>query len=409
MKPEIAVTMDLLDPAEHHVGPLDDAWYDSVFGNCAVYGVSAMYWRVSLGQAYYHSKILKPVNERAGDQERFRRLAEMLCKFDPLEKASNYARKHGVRLLAWFPFNETHVVKRSFDLSDPWYARRRDLFWRNRDDSRAWLGLPCVAEPEVVDRTRAIVDELCGYDIDAVYVPTRTHCYRPGACDRMDTGVSEDEFGFNDPIRQRFLERHGRDICREDFDVDAWHRIKGEFLTEFVQALGEVAHTRGKSFCVGVSPDRLTYVPNLAADAPANHALRVYHDWERWSASDEIDGMVAINRRERAGTPRVGDCDIRPMHAAVPEMPITIFQPTLAFRPRVQRDWYMGNFELYSLEKLGQMLRVAVERGSRGLILQGAYLPLFTDTDGKDIGCGVFPRQDYRDAIARWSGTERRP
>ena len=43
-----------------------------------------------------------------------------------------------------------------------------------------------------------------------------------------------DQFGFNKPVRQAYLEKHGRDICNENFDLQLWRDLLGENLTGFL-------------------------------------------------------------------------------------------------------------------------------------------------------------------------------
>jgi len=38
-----------------------------------------------------------------------------------------------------------------------------------------------------------------------------------------------DQFGFNQPIRDEYLKRYGRDIWIEDFDIARGRNLKGEY------------------------------------------------------------------------------------------------------------------------------------------------------------------------------------
>ena len=409
----IHVTVDFIDMIWHNHGPLDEAWYDRIFANCAEHGITRLYWRVALGRAYYRSRIMMPIGREGNTEEGILNFADMLAgcgptPHDPLERAVTFAHSHGVELYAWFPFNETHTLWPHRNLVDLWYAGRHDLFWCNRDHSRIWHGMPCVAEPEVVARTVAIVEELCDYGVDGVFITPRTHCYHPGAGDRVHASVSNDEFGFNEPIRRRMREQHDVDICRDDFDVELWHRIKGKFYTEFLQACAIAAHQRGRNLSAGSSPMRTRYIPNLPAGVPAQRALQLYHDWEGWVSLAAVDQIVAIQPRLRlAGWDELRLArqwhDINEVTTASGTCPVSVFYPTFAYCNKSGKSWDKNNFQIEPEDMLASKIETFASQGARALLFQELYHALFVDSQGEDTGMGASPKMEYWAAIGRWN------
>ncbi|MGD8800850.1 MAG: hypothetical protein PVJ44_20200 [Desulfobacterales bacterium] len=63
-----------------------------------------------------------------------------------------------------------------------------------------------------------------------------------------------DQYGFNDPIREEFLNRYGIDIRTEDFDLQLWRDLVGEYLTVFLRELRSTLNEYrfNMTLCVGV-------------------------------------------------------------------------------------------------------------------------------------------------------------
>ncbi len=93
---------------------------------------------------------------------------------------------------------------------------------------RQW-GVLCLAYPEVrahfVQRFLGWLKNSC---FDGLFVCLRSQS-RPADF--------ADEYGFNEPVRCDYDARYHRDICTEDFDVDGWRHLSGEYLTCFLREL----------------------------------------------------------------------------------------------------------------------------------------------------------------------------
>ena len=416
----VASTFDFFAMTAHSQVPLDEAWYDRTFANCKKYRLRRVYWRVALGRAYYRSRIMARVSQGGNSERRIVEFAKILDGDgpEPLELAVKYAHRHGVELIAWFPFNETHYFKPGVRyLVDPWYSEKAHLYWCDREGRRVWMGMPCIAEPEVVARTVSIIEELCGYGVDGVYLPARTHCYRPYAPDQEPYSVHVDQFGFNEPICQRYQDRFGVDIRQEEFDVEAWQRIKGEFYTEFLAACAEAAHHHGKRFLAGTTPLRVGYVPNLVGKNEGT-ALRIYNDWRGWHHQAKVDGIVVIQDRLRLprGTQQVPQqkvavnaCDVSGVVEDAPGCPVSLFYPVLAYRPAEEKSWSMKDRLLIPPDILAFRLALNRKQGASEFILHEGYMPLFLDTRGNDPGIGASPNMEYWEAVWRFNGDDRAP
>jgi hypothetical protein len=61
-----------------------------------------------------------------------------------------------------------------------------------------------------------------------------------------------DQYGFNDPIYQEYQKRYGIDIKTEDFDLQLWRDLQGDYLTCFLQELSKALNEMGARLSVGV-------------------------------------------------------------------------------------------------------------------------------------------------------------
>jgi hypothetical protein len=61
-----------------------------------------------------------------------------------------------------------------------------------------------------------------------------------------------DQHGFNDPVSQEYLKRYGVDIRTEDFDLQPWRDLLGEYLTRFLRELRKTLKAEQLLLSVGV-------------------------------------------------------------------------------------------------------------------------------------------------------------
>ncbi len=137
---------------------------------------------------------------------------------------------------------------------------------------RQW-GVLSLAYPEVrehfVGRYRRLLD---GGEFDGIFVCLRSQS-RPADF--------ADEYGFNEPVRQDFLERCDRDLWSENFDLQAWRDLLGDYLTRFV---AELRQSLPEHFLLAVGVPR----GRVLGPPLGNTSL----EWERWVKEGLVDHLV---------------------------------------------------------------------------------------------------------------------
>ena len=91
-----------------------------------------------------------------------------------------------------------------------------------------------------------------------------------------------DQYGFNDPIQQAYLERYEIDIRNEDFDLQLWRDLLGEYLTRFLRELRKVLSNEQVSLAVGVPRGSILGPPM------GNTTLQ----WSIWVREGIIDQLI---------------------------------------------------------------------------------------------------------------------
>jgi hypothetical protein len=132
-----------------------------------------------------------------------------------------------------------HVSWQSdFSRQQPQYALA-DRFLRNRQ----W-GVLCLGYPQVRKHLiRRYLRLLRGGNFDGLFVCLRSQS-RPADF--------ADQYGFNEPVREEYLKRYKSDICREDFDLQLWRDLNGEYLTLFLRELRKKLNESYMKLSVGL-------------------------------------------------------------------------------------------------------------------------------------------------------------
>ena len=110
-----------------------------------------------------------------------------------------------------------------------------------------------------------------------------------------------DQFGFNRPVRDEYLKRFGRDIWHEDFDLQRWRNLQGDYLTVFLAELKKQLNRRGLLLAVGAARG------NVLGPPLGNVSLQ----WERWVQQGIVDQLIIDQDSSRC--PSMGH-DLWPMH-----------------------------------------------------------------------------------------------
>ena len=132
------------------------------------------------------------------------------------------------------------------------------LEWIYPEARRYWL-----------DDVKQILDR---YAVDGIYMDTRTELMSP---------EHADQFGFNEPIVREFKQRYGVNILEEDFDVELWRSLRGEYFTLFLEEMARLIHSKGKLFSLGTS--RGDYI-----GFPLGNMKLHWRDWIAKKTIDEL-------------------------------------------------------------------------------------------------------------------------
>lgn len=145
---------------------------------------------------------------------------------------------------------------------------------------RQW-GVLCLAYPEVRSHfCQRFLDFVRDTEFDGLFVCMRSQS-RPADF--------ADQYGFNDPVRQDYLSRYGRDICSEDFDLQTWRDLLGEYLTGFLAELRQTLSTKGLQLAVGAARGDVLGPPL------GNTTLQ----WRQWAEKALIDELVINQNSSR--------------------------------------------------------------------------------------------------------------
>jgi hypothetical protein len=210
--------------------------------------------------------------------------------WDDFEVVPEMARKHGMQVFLYVTlFDEgwrllpkkvrgvsyhnkmhcQHVSWQSdFSRQNPQYAVA-DRTLQNHQ----W-GVLCIGYPEVRKHMiRRYLRLLRIGSFDGLFVCLRSQS-RPADY--------ADQHGFSDPIHQEYLKRYGIDIRTEDFDLQLWRDLLGEYLTRFLKELRKALSTEQMSLTVGVPRGSIMGPPM------GNTALQ----WPKWVREGIIDQLI---------------------------------------------------------------------------------------------------------------------
>ena len=249
-------------------------------------GYTHVFWRLLWeGHGYdhmvVHSAELKTLHERLKSK-----LDGTPYAWDPHEIRwpIEVAHRLGLKFYASIvPYNEgappdRTLVKPPLGLGKNWYQSKLvydhpEYQAVDRTGKNYQYGILEWAYPEArrhwVEDVRQLVDK---YDVDGIYMDTRTESPCPEYAD---------EFGFNEPIVREYEKRYGVNILKEEFDLEKWRALRGEYFTQLLAEMGKVIRARGKVFHLGTARgDYLGY-------PIGNQKL----DWRRWMQEKLIDEL----------------------------------------------------------------------------------------------------------------------
>jgi hypothetical protein len=91
-----------------------------------------------------------------------------------------------------------------------------------------------------------------------------------------------DQYGFNEPVREAYWDRHSIDIRHEDFDLPLWRDLLGEYITSFLIELKKRLTSANISLSVGMPRG------NVLGPPMGNTTLQ----WPKWVREGIVDGII---------------------------------------------------------------------------------------------------------------------
>ena len=404
-------TFDLCDPTRYHHKTIDADYFDWLLSLLAGTGLTLLFRANVAGRCYYRSQLMSSfdrasINHENPDAQLWQHIPDMMDTCDPLAEAVRAARRHNVPIWIWWNWNEWQNVRRDWlDLNDRvWYDNPRK-YWCSRDGSRFYCGAPDWGDGEVRNRMLGLAQETLDYGVDGLYLSMRSHSWWPCfPSPGWDTHL--EPFGFNDSVVNTYKQRHGVDIRYDDYDEEEWLRIKGEQFSTMIALTGAKVHAAGKPFILGTEPDRYSLMCGFGkapthTDVIAPH-LKLYKDWERWTAEGSIDGLCA----EASCPPelKIEGADISLFQETLPEkFPLYTWLDTARWINRGGGPFSLLNWDPHTPEDVIKQIEFGRTAGAAGVFLHTLYHFTACDTHGKEIGgYGVLPRLEYFDAIRKW-------
>jgi hypothetical protein len=182
------------------------------------------------------------------------------------ERAVSYHNRMHCQHVSW---------QSDFSRKHPQYAIA-DRTLRNRQ-----LGVLCFGYPQVRKHLiRRYLRLLRAGNFDGLFVCLRSQS-RPADY--------ADQYGFNEPVRREYFKRYRSDICCEDFDLQLWRDLQGEYLTLFLRELRKKLSKSHVKLSVGV-PRGTVLGPPLG-----NTTL----EWPLWVQEKIVDELIIDQNSSR--------------------------------------------------------------------------------------------------------------
>jgi hypothetical protein len=122
----------------------------------------------------------------------------------------------------------------------------------------------------VLEQIVAFADKL---PIDGIFLSFRSHSPPP---------EHADQFGFNRPVVEEYQKRYGKNILRQNFDLEKWRSLRGEYLTQFLREVRAYADKRKVKVSLGVPQGE------HAGPPVGNIELQ----WRTWVKEKLIDDLI---------------------------------------------------------------------------------------------------------------------
>ena len=144
----------------------------------------------------------------------------------------------------------------------------------DRSGEQPHWGVLCYAYEEVRQyRLQILQHMLAETSADGLHLCTRSYVL---------PAEFGDQYGFNEPIVEEYQQRYGVDILKGDFDLESWRKLRGEYLTQFLDQVKNLLQ-KGRQ--------------RLSLAVPRGHYLgppygNLYLNWQQWVREGRVDELV---------------------------------------------------------------------------------------------------------------------
>ena len=342
----------------------------------------AVFWRVSdyMLRNYYKWDEVSP---------HFLNVCEsILRKFDPMATAITTAHKYGMEIYAYdtiwdlgAPPKFKYMDKYLFQWQSYFTIEHPEYQVIDRSGKKYQYGVLELAYPEAREYLLSQMDALLKkYNFDGIYWCTRSHS-APAA--------SGDEFGYNQPIVDEYQKRYGKNILKDDFDLDKWRLLRGEYFVEFIKE----AKSRWpeKIMAVGIPRGRY-FGPGYG---------NMYLDWEALVKNKLIDRLVLgvwsgawLYPQRSADYAVQGYLCADEKNFNVPDWPEAIDQiyGPLCEKNKVKLSVFNGDRRLMNCKYLNSLM-LDSPKAIRGITEVKHYDALSCQDGQMTVECRIWPRQ----------------
>ena len=255
-----------------------------------VFGVDRIYWRGTHAEWALDHMVARPESLQANQFWEWER--HLVKEKGQTEWAIKAARKRGMEIWGMNPLFDHGAQARSdcakIGTPSPVELKLRvehpEYVPVDRYGIRRQAGPVEFAYPQVrKELIRQYVDLMTRRNYDGIMFYTYVeHC----------SLRFEDEYGFNQPIVDEFKRRYGQDIREEKFDKNAWYRLRGEYVTQFLRELSVALRKRGKKLGMAVDPQDSHLPAPWLCVRDVRPTGRIYMDWERWVSEGIVDEIM---------------------------------------------------------------------------------------------------------------------
>ena len=264
----------LVSEREEHRLNTPERIRDALLGWKEAYGLTALVWR--------QERWVVELAERDPRRFEYRPVEDLpIDEVDDAEVATQAAREAGISIYCYvnmydegMPPHVDNYTHGRYPWESTFFREHPDYYACDRDWQKRHWGVPEYAYPEVREyKLRELAHLVDRYEWDGVYVATRGH--------RMPAEHG-DQYGFNRPVAEAFWQRYGVDILTQNFDLEAWRRLRGEFVTEYLREVRKFCDERGLGLGMGVPPGDYFGPP----------VGNLHLDWRTWVRERLLDFIV---------------------------------------------------------------------------------------------------------------------